>query len=1004
MHVLPKVILHHAHLQTIFFRETKTKFLCRTKLTGALGAILAQAPRAPEKWFSFFCAFQFFSSRAVMFPAQSVAMRWGGLGDIKTYYQLPPEVWNAFVEMAGDPGDDLKLLAALPPEVVAASLSRAKLGDGEYLTAVHASHVGLVYRLARRILHVKGGGDWDQWGGYFTMARHFHNTFGSYTNGNSCSIYGKETEDDADLGSRRRWRFCGGARGHEGKVVSTIPPNHGRMAPRGGGGAVIRTAFRLTQADERSRHCTIRGLCNICPVWSTCIASFKVSNIRGITEWLRDEGTTWSGVFPSVESLLQGIPHCDVDAGCNDDVYASQLRSNDRKAEPFVPFSLAFGLLSRRVGQIITLEQDEIQDHYGHQEWHPTSKKLGPVQTLGPHLPKSNSGRTVLADTSSRTGFGMGGFWISWSPKDPSRTDSLLDDAGRHGGDCTHGGGPGEITEEETIKEGEEGKQKEERWGERRRIPKENHERWRAQGVQGEAEAFCVEQWKWALWGIAAWASLCGKNQKRAQVHDMQLPRSPFEILSPKAETKLGKQHPADARSRSRRRRRDAEEGSHWNKDRRNKGRHGSSGDGSRDRERRRREDERDVHEARGDPKATTEEAYFASRVFRFIHYFAGPNDPLAEALQEAAAKEGLRVDIHSVEKKVGSGDLLDDEPYGSDLREACGGRVDGFHAGFPCGSFSRLRFRRSQGYPGPVRTKKEPYGMRGNSRKQQKEADDGTIMAARSINMAKAVATARPERKVVPVSTLENPPPTDHPEHLSAWELPEMDAFKLLECCATLVFHTCQYQLEKPIEQRHYKPQMFVGSLYNLRSLTRFCECDGGPKQHDPVVGKEKSEAAGEYPKAFCESYAALVMQHFRKMGREEFLLHRMKQLGEKIEVTREEIDKKKVVLVPNVDTSRSSTHVKTTEGLEDTDTGVPSKAEMNDATKEHEFQGGDGKYGMLKKSTSKASDPNLLNFVGGMKDPCKVVQPMSNLLSLGRYAGPAGKPSAKSVRKPSR
>lgn len=393
MHVLPKVILHHAHLQTIFFRETKTKFLCRTKLTGALGAILAQAPRAPEKWFSFFCAFQFFSSRAVMFPAQSVAMRWGGLGDIKTYYQLPPEVWNAFVEMAGDPGDDLKLLAALPPEVVAASLSRAKLGDGEYLTAVHASHVGLVYRLARRILHVKGGGDWDQWGGYFTMARHFHNTFGSYTNGNSCSIYGKETEDDADLGSRRRWRFCGGARGHEGKVVSTIPPNHGRMAPRGGGGAVIRTAFRLTQADERSRHCTIRGLCNICPVWSTCIASFKVSNIRGITEWLRDEGTTWSGVFPSVESLLQGIPHCDVDAGCNDDVYASQLRSNDRKAEPFVPFSLAFGLLSRRVGQIITLEQDEIQDHYGHQEWHPTSKKLGPVQTLGPHLPKSNSGQ-----------------------------------------------------------------------------------------------------------------------------------------------------------------------------------------------------------------------------------------------------------------------------------------------------------------------------------------------------------------------------------------------------------------------------------------------------------------------------------------------------------------------------------------------------------------------------------------------------------------------------------
>ena len=98
-----------------------------------------------------------------MFPTQSVAMRWNTLSDIKTYYQLPPEVWAAFLEMAGDPGDDLKLLAALPPEVMAASLSRAKLADGEYLTAVHASHVGLVYRLARRILHVRGGGDWDQW-------------------------------------------------------------------------------------------------------------------------------------------------------------------------------------------------------------------------------------------------------------------------------------------------------------------------------------------------------------------------------------------------------------------------------------------------------------------------------------------------------------------------------------------------------------------------------------------------------------------------------------------------------------------------------------------------------------------------------------------------------------------------------------------------------------------------------------------------------------------------
>ena len=98
-----------------------------------------------------------------MFPSQSVAMRWTLLSEIKTYYNMPAPVWTSFTEMAGDPGEDMKLLAALPPEVVAASLSRARLPDGEFLTAINASHVGLVYRLARRILHVQGGGDWDGW-------------------------------------------------------------------------------------------------------------------------------------------------------------------------------------------------------------------------------------------------------------------------------------------------------------------------------------------------------------------------------------------------------------------------------------------------------------------------------------------------------------------------------------------------------------------------------------------------------------------------------------------------------------------------------------------------------------------------------------------------------------------------------------------------------------------------------------------------------------------------
>lgn len=98
-----------------------------------------------------------------MFPAQAAAMAMQTLGDLKGFYELPEALWTAFTSVAGDPGEDLKLLAILPQPVIAAALERALLPDGSPLSAVQASHVGMVYNLAKRILHVRGGGDWDAW-------------------------------------------------------------------------------------------------------------------------------------------------------------------------------------------------------------------------------------------------------------------------------------------------------------------------------------------------------------------------------------------------------------------------------------------------------------------------------------------------------------------------------------------------------------------------------------------------------------------------------------------------------------------------------------------------------------------------------------------------------------------------------------------------------------------------------------------------------------------------
>lgn len=90
-------------------------------------------------------------------------MRFQTLAAVRTHYELPGAIWDAFTEVCGDPKDDMKLFAVLPPRVVAASLERAQLQDGSYLSAIQAAHVGLVYNLTRRIVHTRGGGDWDSW-------------------------------------------------------------------------------------------------------------------------------------------------------------------------------------------------------------------------------------------------------------------------------------------------------------------------------------------------------------------------------------------------------------------------------------------------------------------------------------------------------------------------------------------------------------------------------------------------------------------------------------------------------------------------------------------------------------------------------------------------------------------------------------------------------------------------------------------------------------------------
>jgi len=184
-------------------------------------------------------------------------------------------------------------------------------------------------------------------------------------------------------------------------------------------------------------------------------------------------------------------------------------------------------------------------------------------------------------------------------------------------------------------------------------------------------------------------------------------------------------------------------------------------------------------NEEESDPlHANNIEEYYGKRVFIFLHHFAGPNDPLSAEIQKEATAAGIKVKCISVEKSSGTGDLLQDDPYNTHLGWAHNGYIDAYHSGFPCTTFSKLRFRPAEGLTGPVRTMDEPYGKKDNTAAEQEECDRGTVMACRSIDMARAVAERKGEARIKASATLEKPPPSSQEGHLSAWELPELGAF----------------------------------------------------------------------------------------------------------------------------------------------------------------------------------------------------------------------------------
>lgn len=81
----------------------------------------------------------------------------------RQYYSVSPSLWEAFKQSIGDVGEDLRLLAAIPKSTIAVGIMQTRQTDGTPPSAVQATQLGLVYRLASRKMHAESNLDLAGW-------------------------------------------------------------------------------------------------------------------------------------------------------------------------------------------------------------------------------------------------------------------------------------------------------------------------------------------------------------------------------------------------------------------------------------------------------------------------------------------------------------------------------------------------------------------------------------------------------------------------------------------------------------------------------------------------------------------------------------------------------------------------------------------------------------------------------------------------------------------------
>ena len=672
--------------------------------------------------------------------------------------------------------------------------------------------------------------------------------------------------------------------------------------------------------------------------------------------------------------------------GCHQPGEPHGMGGLGRKAEQAVPGLLGPDSSCRRQGSGRIYVQDPGEDEAGDGCGVQPPSWLGPEQPLERGMGEGLEGQGVLVRAGADTCFELDGPWSQRkTPLTYGGVGRGLHERRAQSSDA--GDGEDRVwrhlqpSEQDERKKGGEKEESERRQG-RTEPLSARFKRWRKVRREGGQRIYfgrgvlCLEQQERALRKPSTWREMQREGGQGPQVFNLWESRPSFERLHPKEGLDgwdwfwllvacPGGASQSGGGAGDGHRGKDKDEGVQTGKE---------MAKGLRSRSRRLRHTGKDPEDPEDPPEGKihvkgawmTLEDYTAYRPFTFVHHYCGKVDNLGIHIEAEASDHNMNVTVVSIDKEMGY-DLRADRPYKYHIEQAGEGRIDGYHSGFPCSTFSRLRWRQAPGLPGPVRSKDFPYGFKNMDPVKVKEADDGTVMMARSCMMVSEQYKADRCMVVSGFSTLENPPPSEVPEHISAWHMPEMvdllDGIPEFKCAH---YHTCAFEEDIPMGERHYKPGTIGGTLPGIEGLARRCNCGGRP--HEPIVGKEKSAKSAAYPDVFCREYAKLAIAHFKKMAHAEFLEGRLEALGRNIEKNKrkaEEFDKETLDLVEDIkkyQCTRSyrdgEEHLKTVVAAAELARRQKEKEEAKKAT-EAESSTGAAASGDLKKKVEEAAGP---------------------------------------------